>query len=124
MTETKKVKTFRDLLVWQKAMRLVTDVYRFTKAFPKEETYGITSQIRRCAVSIPSNIAEGHGRYSTNDYVRFLDIATGSLFELQTQLEIAKNLEYLREVDFLSLHELTREIERMLSSLKSKLRKP
>jgi len=111
------MKTYRDLIVWQKAMALVTEIYKVTKSFPRREDYGLTSQIRRCAVSIPSNIAEGYGRHSRNEYVRFLQIALGSLYELQTQLEIAANLGYLKEDDFNRLYEMTREIERMLSSL-------
>ena len=87
------VRTFRDLLVWQKSMVLVTDVYRASSEFPTHERYGLSSQIRRCAVSIPSNIAEGFGRHSATDYIRFLTIANGSLYELQTQIEIALNLE-------------------------------
>ena len=117
-----EIRIYRDLLVWQKSMNLVTDVYRVTCGFPKNEQYGLTSQMRRCAVSIPSNIAEGYGRRATNDYLRFLSIATGSLFELQTQLEIGKNLEILQLLEFERLYELTREIERMLSSLMNKLR--
>jgi four helix bundle protein len=72
------MKTYRDLVVWQKSMSLVTQIYQITKTFPKEETYGLISQMRRCAVSIPSNIAEGYGRRSTNDYLRFLQIATNT----------------------------------------------
>jgi four helix bundle protein len=85
------IKTFRDLIVWQKSMVVVTDVYRITGRFPREEMFGLTSQMRRCAVSIPSNIAEGYGRQATGDYICFLQIALGSLYELQTQLEIAHN---------------------------------
>lgn len=73
---------FKNLLIWQKAMSLVTRIYEVTKSFPKEETFGLTSQIRRCSVSIPSNIAEGSGRASNTELIRFLNIATGSLFEL------------------------------------------
>jgi len=115
------MKTYRDLLVWQKSMALVTEVYRMSKSLPKDETYGLASQIRRSAVSIPSNIAEGYGRHSTSDYVRFLHIATGCLYELQTQLEISLNLRYLKKTDFDKLYESYREIERMLSSLTKKL---
>ena len=79
------MKTFRDLLVWQKSMSFVTQVYKISKSFPLEENFGLTSQIRRCALSIPSNISEGYGRESLNDYLRFLNIAMASLFELQTQ---------------------------------------
>lgn len=116
-----RIKTYRDLLVWQKSMALVTEIYRLLKSFPKDETYGLASQIRRCAVSVPSNIAEGYGRNSTNDYIRFLYIATASLYELQTQIEIALNLQYLSKTDFDKLYESSREIERMLSSLTGKL---
>jgi four helix bundle protein len=87
----KKIRNYRDLIVWQKSIALVTEVYSITRLFPKEELYGLISQIRRSAVSIPSNIAEGYGRYSTNDYIRFLQIAIGSLYEFQTQLEIGLN---------------------------------
>jgi len=110
------MKTFRELIVWQKAMSFVTEVYQVSKQFPKDETFGLTSQIRRSAVSIPSNISEGYGREGLNDYLRFLNIAMASLFELQTQLEIAYNLEYINKEKFDNLYELTREIERMLSS--------
>ena len=101
---------------------LITEVYRKTKTFPREEVYGLTSQVRRSAVSIPSNIAEGYGRNSTNDYIRFLQIASGSLYELQTQLEISANLEYLNKGEIEQLYSLSREIERMLSSLIHKIR--
>jgi len=115
------VKTYRDLIVWQKAMATVTEVYGISKSIPASEIYGLTSQMRRCAVSIPSNIAEGYGRHSTNDYVRFLQIASGSLYELQTQLEISVNLGYFKKSEIERLIELTGEIERMLSSLIRKL---
>jgi len=116
-----KVKTYRDLLVWQKAMQLVTQIYKITKSIPKNEIYGLISQIRRSSVSIPSNIAEGYGRKSTNDYVRYLQISSGSLYELQTQLEICLNLEYLPQKIFDKIYEQSREVERMLSSLIRKL---
>lgn len=116
------MKTYRDLLVWQKSMTFVTNIYQVIKTFPKEEIYGLTSQIRRCAISIPSNIAEGYGRNSTNDYIRFLQISMGSIFEIQTQLEIAKNLDYLNKSKFQEAYDMSREIERMLSSLIHKLK--
>jgi four helix bundle protein len=103
-------------------MVLVTEVYEISKKFPKDELYGLTSQIRRCAISIPSNLAEGYGRNSTNDYIHFLRIASGSLYELQTQMEISLNLQYIDRREFENLYELGREIERMLSSLIRKLR--
>ncbi|HEY1985381.1 MAG TPA: four helix bundle protein [Terracidiphilus sp.] len=86
------VQSFRDLVVWQRSKQTAVAVYRLTKEFPREETYGLTSQMRRAAVSIPSNIAEGHGRISTGECRQFLGIARGSDFELQTQLEIARAL--------------------------------
>ncbi len=102
-------------------MALVTEVYSITRLFPKEELYGLISQIRRSAVSIPSNIAEGYGRYSINDYIRFLQISIGSLYEFQTQLEIGLNLGYLSKDIFEKVYEQSREIERMLSSLIKKV---
>jgi four helix bundle protein len=102
------MKTFRELIVWQKSMSFVTDVYKVSKQFPIDENFGLTSQIRRSAVSIPSNIAEGYGREGLNDYLRFLNIAMASLFELQTQLEIAYNLEYINKDKFDTLYELSR----------------
>lgn len=114
--------TFRNLLVWQKSMDLVTKMYSSTQKFPKEELFGLTSQIRRSAVSIPSNIAEGYGRDSIKEYLRFLNISIGSLFELQTQIEIAKNIMYLNEKDFNDLYENSREIERMLVSFIKKIK--
>ncbi len=110
------MKTYSELFVWQKSMELVTNIYKSTQSFPKEEVYGLTSQIRRSAVSIPSNIAEGFGRKSQQDFIRFLKISMGSLFELQTQLRISKNIGFLDELRFNTLLEETREVERMLSA--------
>jgi len=115
------MKTFRDLIVWQKAMELVTLIYQLSKSFPKDELYGLISQMRRTAVSIPANIAEGYGRRSTQDYLRFLQIAMSSNFELQTLLEIARNLHYLSTDSFENAFDKSREIERMLSSLIGKI---
>ncbi len=114
-------KSFRELTVWQRSMQLTTAVYRLTKDFPREETYGLTSQIRRSAVSLPSNIAEGHGRLSTGEFRQFLGIARASNFELQTQLQIARNLEFgnaklLTEAEGLS-HEVGKMIYAMIESL-------
>ena len=108
--------TFKRLVVWQKAMSLVTNIYKNIKSFPKEELYGLSSQIKRSAISIPSNIAEGYGRKGNRDYLRFLNMSLSSLFELQTQLEIAKNLTFLTEDCFGKIYEDTREVERMLTS--------
>lgn len=116
-----KIVSYRDLLIWQKSMDLIVDIYKVSAKFPKEEIYGLTAQIRRASISVPSNIAEGYGRRSTGDYKRFLNIALGSLFEFQTQLEVSKRLNYLGENEFEPLNELSNEIERMTNSLISKL---
>jgi len=116
------IRTYHDLLIWKKAIDLVAMIYLHTKNFPNEETYGLKLQIRKCAVSIPSNIAEGYGRNSTNDYIRFLKISMGSLFELETQLYIAFNLEYIAKENYEKINENCKEIERMLSSLIKKLK--
>jgi four helix bundle protein len=121
---SESIKTFRDLLAWQKSIALVTEIYRAGKSFPKEETYGLTGQMRRSAISIPSNLAEGYARRSRAEYGRFVQIAIGSLYEIQTQLVIASNLGYVTQDRFNELHEQTREIERMLSSLHQKLSRP
>ena len=89
------VKDYRDLIVWQKAMDLVEAIYRTTAAFPREEIYGLTAQMRRAAVSIPSNIAEGNGRNTTRDYLHFLGMAYGSVKEVETQVLIAERLRYI-----------------------------
>ncbi|PZR19124.1 MAG: four helix bundle protein [Flavobacterium psychrophilum] len=113
---------FRDLLIWQKAMTLVTKIYTTTKIFPKEEVFSLTSQIRRSSISIPSNIAEGYGRGSNTELLRFTNIAIASLFELQTQLEIAYNIEYLDEQEFRNLYNDTRELEIMIISFSNKIK--
>ena len=113
---------FRKLLIWQKSMALITKIYFSTNKFPKEEVFGLTSQIRRSSISIPSNIAEGSGRESDKDFLRFLNISIGSLFEMQTQLEIAKNITYLKEEEFNNLYEDSREVERMLVSFIKKIK--
>lgn len=116
-----KILSYRDLLIWQKSMDLIVDIYKVSAKFPKEEIYGLTAQIRRASISVPSNMAEGYGRRSTGDYKRFLNMALGSLFEVQTQLEVSKRLKYLGENEFEPLNELSYEIERMTNSLISKL---
>jgi four helix bundle protein len=97
-------------------MELVTEIYEETRSFPDNEKYGLVSQIRRSAVSVPSNIAEGYGRNSNGEFIRFLHISMGSLFEIQTQLQIAQNLNYLEVSASKELFDLSREIERMVSS--------
>ena len=103
-------------------MILTTKIYNATQNFPKEEIYGLTSQIRRSIVSIPSNIAEGFGRDGSKEYLRFLNIALSSLFELQTQIEISKNIKYLTEEEFITIYDDTREVERMLVSFINKIK--
>jgi four helix bundle protein len=111
--------SYKNLLVWQEAIALVTQVYVVTRCFPREELYGLTSQIRRSAVSVPSNIAEGQARNSTGEFRQFLGIAKGSLAELDTQLVIAANLGYLAEP--CPLFEQLAEVGRMLSGLLASL---
>lgn len=115
------LKTYKELHVWEKCIRLVKDVYRIVENFPSEEKYGLCSQIRRSAVSIPSNIAEGYGRHSTPDYLRYLNMSMGSLFELETQLIIAFELGFITSEDSQTLAASIDEIERMLSAMKTKL---
>jgi four helix bundle protein len=108
--------SYRDLIAWQKAKSRVLDVYRRTQRFPRDEIYGLTSQVRRAAVSIPSNIAEGKGRYSHKDLVHFLYQARGSLLELETQLLIARDLEYIEQPAYESLVSKTEELGRILTA--------
>jgi len=96
---TEKIKNFQDLRIWQIGIEVVKDIYILTKKFPKEELYGLTSQMRRSAVSIPSNIAEGFRRYHNKKYKQFLYIALGSCAELETQIIIANELDYISETD-------------------------
>jgi four helix bundle protein len=117
------VQHYRELIVWQKAIVLVEEVYRVTNGFPKTEIYALTNQIRRAAVSVPSNIAEGQGRNSTRDFLHFLSIAHGSLMEVETQITIAERLGYLDETHERHLLESTAEVSRMLSGLKTPLNK-
>ncbi|OGJ87126.1 MAG: four helix bundle protein [Candidatus Raymondbacteria bacterium RifOxyA12_full_50_37] len=111
-----EIKTYRDLVVWQQGIALVKNVYEALKKFPKSETFGLISQLRRAVISVPSNIAEGYGR-GRKDYARFLSIALGSLYEVQTQIEIAKELGFIEGQQYKQLLEKTSEMERMLSKL-------
>lgn len=115
------MKSYRDLIVWQKSMKMITLLYQLLKQFPDDEKFGLISQIKRSSVSIPSNIAEGYGRNYTKDYCRFLQIARGSLFECQTQLQIGVNLNFINENQLQEIKALTTEIEKMLNSLIKKL---
>jgi four helix bundle protein len=112
---------YKKLTVWQRAVELATFVYGYTKNFPSEEKFGITSQIRRSVVSISSNIAEGAGRKSTKDFQHFLNIAYGSSCELETQLLIAKNLDFLKQSDYKTLSKNITEIQKMIYSLSNSL---
>jgi four helix bundle protein len=109
--------SFRDLVVWQKAMALAADIYRSTKDFPRSEIYGLTSQIRRAAVGVPSNIAEGKGRLSKKEFVQFLAKARGSLCEVDTQLELSKELEFMQLPDFERLSKQSSKVGRLLNAL-------
>ena len=114
--------SYRDLLVWQKAMELVNQVYSVTDDFPQNELFGLTSQIRRSAVSIPSNIAEGHGRNSNKEFLRFIYIALGSLAELDTQTEIATRQQMLTEAQATSIFQQITETRKMLYGLANSLK--
>ena len=109
--------THKNLIVWQKSIDLVEKIYNYTDGYPKGELYGLTSQMRRASVSIPSNIAEGHGRYSNKELIRFLFISLGSASELETQLIISKEIRFLNEEVYNELNQLVVEIIKMLSSL-------
>jgi four helix bundle protein len=118
------VRSYQELAVWQKAMTLAAECYQVTRAFPKEELVGISSQIRRAAASVPANIAEGQGRYSTKEFLRHLSIARGSLNELETHLILSQRIGLLPNDRLLPLLDLADEISRMLTGLrKSLLRK-
>ncbi len=112
-----KVQSYRDLQVWQKARVLVKEVYTVSQGFPKEELYGLTSQIRRASVSIPSNIAQGSSKGSTREFLRFLSMAYGSLSEVETQLYLACDLQYFSEQKLEMLMNMTAELGRMLNGL-------
>lgn len=113
---------FKELLVWQKSINFVTEIYQVTNNFPKDEMYGLTSQIRRASISIPSNIAEGNSRRSVADYLQFLKIARGSCAEVETQLIIAQNLKFLSEEHYLKLNQDIIEISKMLNGLINSLK--
>ncbi|MFA5991201.1 MAG: four helix bundle protein [Candidatus Doudnabacteria bacterium] len=115
--EANKVQSYRDLIVWQKAMDLVVLVYQLTDKYPKSEIYGLVSQSRRCAVSIPSNIAEGRLRGTRKDFRQFLIIAFASGAELETQLEIARRLKYILETDYSKATMLLTEVMKMLNAM-------
>jgi len=114
---------FKSLMVWQKSVSLVTEIYLLTENYPKNEVFGLTSQIRRASVSIPSNISEGHSRRSSSDYIQFLKIARGSLAELETQILISKNLNFISENQYVEFETKSIEIAKMLNSLITSIQK-
>lgn len=117
------LQSYKQLIVWQKSMLLVELIYKVTETFPRSELYGLVSQIRRAAVSIPSNIAEGYGRVSPRDYGQFYSISYGSLLELETQIELAHRLGFIDEQSLLKIASLTEEVSKMLHTMIIKTRK-
>ena len=116
-----KIHNFRELQVWQKSMELVVLIYQLTAQFPKEEKYGLTSQIQRCAVSIPSNLAEGSGRVSDKEFQHFISIAMGSAFELETQMILAFRFKYITESQFAVFEALVKPVQKMCFGLYNSL---
>ncbi|MCG3180679.1 MAG: hypothetical protein BIFFINMI_03042 [Phycisphaerae bacterium] len=111
------IRTYRDLEVWQRAMDLLVEVYRISVGFPDLERFGLTMQVRRAAGSVANNIAEGHGRLSRKDYLRFLSISRGSLCETETELPAAVRLGFVKEADIRKAWDLTQETGRLLNGL-------
>lgn len=123
MSESQKIRNYRDLAVWQRGMDIALAVYEVTKSFPADERFGLTSQLRRVAVSVPANIAEGHARSSTKDYLRYVSIAIGSLAETATFVELAGRLNYGNVEELRKIFEMTTEERRMLRALQKSLRR-
>ena len=121
MSDERKPASYRDLLVWQKGIALTKSIYRITQNFPSEERYGLISQMRRAAVSIPSNIAEGQARRTTGEFLQFLSHAEGSLAELDTQVFLSLELRFLPEAEGHPLFDLITELRKMLNGLRRKL---
>ena len=117
------LKNYKELKVWQRPYQLCLEIYKITKRFPNEEKYGLISQIRRAAVSVPSNIAEGYGRKTTPEYIRFLYIAYGSNCEMETQILLSRDLGYIKTGKLEIIKEKVREVERMLKALIKSLEK-
>lgn len=116
-----EIKSYKDLIVWKKSILLVKETYKITSCFPKSEAYGLVAQMRRAVISVPSNIAEGYGRKTRKDYGQFCSIAYGSLLELETQLEIAKELGFIKSDDIKFEENLIEEVGKMLNALVRKL---
>ena len=117
------MRDFKNLKVWEKSHHLTLDVYKITRGFPQEERFGLTSQVRRSAASVPANIAEGCGRHSTAELARFCDIASGSASETHYHFVLAHDLGYLTHEVFLKLEQQTNEVKRMLNSFTKTLRR-
>ncbi len=120
--DVKRIESFRDLIIWQKSIDLVENIYQITDKLPKKETWVLLSQMRRAAISIPSNIAEGYGRHTTGEYKHYLSISRGSLLELETQIYICQRLKFftLQEIELILLN--IQEINKMFNSLINKMR--
>lgn len=116
------IRSYKDLMVWQRSMDLVESIYRITDKLPAKEQWGLVSQMRRAAVSVPSNIAEGYGRQSSGNYIQFLSISRGSLLELETQLELCIRLQYFTRIDSEKILTDMMEINKMLTSLIYKIK--
>ena len=114
-------RSYKDLLVWQKGIALAKEVYRLTRSFPSEEKFGLVAQMRRAAVSIPSNVAEGQARHTTGEFIQFISHAEGSLAELNTQFIISTELEFCDNATAATAFELISELRRMLNALRRKL---
>jgi four helix bundle protein len=123
MSDRRKIRNYRDLAVWQLGMDITVKVYEATKSFPSDERFGLTSQLRRAVASVPANIAEGHARSSTKDYLRFVAIAIGSLAETATFVELAGRLNYGNVDELRKIFEMTLEERRMLRALQKSLRR-
>jgi four helix bundle protein len=121
--ELVSIRSFRDLRVWQAGVDLTVRIYRLTERFPKQEVYGLSSQMQRAAVSVPSNIAEGHARESTREYLHAISVAQGSLAELLTQLEVAHRLGYCDETELASAVEDAQALARQLFALRNSLKR-
>jgi four helix bundle protein len=120
---SEKLKSYKDLKVWQRSYQLCLEIYKLTKGFPDEEKYGLKSQLRRAAVSVPSNISEGYGRKTTPEYIQFLYIAYGSICEIETQILLSGDLNYISTGKLEMLNEGIKEVERMLKALIKSLEK-
>jgi four helix bundle protein len=118
------VKSYRDLIVWERSLELTCEVYRLTSRFPSDERFGLTIQMRRAATSIVSNIAEGHERHSRGDFRRFVSMALGSLAELETQIELGMRLGFSDSTGVATVRGLTDQVGRMLGTMRTRLLKP